>query len=362
MRHLTFYGHFTGHSSYPVVCNAIARWLIERNYDFSVVNLREALVGYWLSSRQVPFVNMGDYTASRRKTAKDVSLLFGFPGWHQAIPKHDVSIGCHVVDVSPAPPAWFALIEQNCDLVLTPSAWCKGLFENTLGVTKPIHVVRHGIDSQVFRPQGTANKLPAQRTVLRHYCSSPLLDRKGTREVVRAAEKLIQERADVTVVVSVPADARYSLAPYKQRPAASGSSLRIIFDTATSPVEVASDYRGYAAVVQPSRAEGFGLQPLEAVACGVPVVTTSVTGHAEWHQTAEPAVCHVATGKDAPCNDGMAPSINERSLYDAMLRAVDDRVALHGVAVETSHTLRQLWDWTTVLDRELAPVLLDVLS
>jgi len=362
MQHLTFYGHFTGHSSYPVVCKAIARWLIARDYDFTVANLREQPVDAWLAKHQVPFYYTGDCRATQRKPAKGASLLFGFPEWHQAIPRHDTSIGYHVADVSPAPPAWFAQIEQNCDLVLTPSEWCKGLFEDTLGITKPIHIVRHGIDSQVFRPQGLVNGPPTHRTVLRHYCSSPTFGRKGTVEVVRAAEKLIQAREDVAVKVSAPSQTRYLLEPYKERPSSKGSGLQIVFDRATEPSEIASNYRGYAVIVQPSRAEGFGMQPLEAVACGAPVVVTSVTGHAEWYKTAEPATLHVETGLDAPCGEGMAPSLDERSLYDVMLRAVDERVALREDAMEASHEVRTQWDWWAVLDRDLAPVLQSIVG
>ena len=45
--------------------------------------------------------------------------------------------------------------------------------------------------------------------------------------------------------------------------------------------DMASYLGGFDLVCQPSRAEGFGLVPLEARACGVPVAATLCTGHAD---------------------------------------------------------------------------------
>lgn len=356
---LTFYGHFTGHSSFPVVCNAIARWLLSRGYDFRVVNLRELAVADWLRSRQIRFTALKHPNKSVWQSAGGVSLLFAFPAWHAAIPRHDHVIGYHVPDVTPAPPSWFGLIEANCDTVLTPSKWCSHLLRNTLGVTKPVHVVRHGIDPDVFTPRGVVR---GNGKVLRHFCSSLLLDRKGTKEVVGAAERLIQEREDATVCVSAPNEVLYLLNPDGERAAVRGSRLSITSDQPTAPDEIAQVLRGSAAIVQPSRAEGFGLLGLEAAACGTPIVATSCTGHAEWARTVESARYHVRTLDDGRCGAGAAPRIDQESLYSAMLRAIDERAERRARAVEASAGVRRAWAWSAVLDSDLAPVLKSVLG
>jgi alpha-1,3-rhamnosyl/mannosyltransferase len=73
--------------------------------------------------------------------------------------------------------------------------------------------------------------------------------------------------------------------------------------------ELAELYRGAAAVVLPSRFEGFGLPVLEAMACGTPVVGTN-----------EPALVEVA--------DGAAVLVPREQLADGVRTALAERERL----------------------------------
>jgi len=60
-----------------------------------------------------------------------------------------------------------------------------------------------------------------------------------------------------------------------------GISDRILFTGNVNDASLANLYRGAAAVVLPSLYEGFGLPIIEAMACGVPVLTSNVTSMPE---------------------------------------------------------------------------------
>jgi Glycosyltransferase len=51
---------------------------------------------------------------------------------------------------------------------------------------------------------------------------------------------------------------------------------KVVFVEALKNAELACLYRGALGLVFPSLYEGFGLPPLEAMACGVPVITSNV--------------------------------------------------------------------------------------
>ena len=100
--------------------------------------------------------------------------------------------------------------------------------------------------------------------------------------------------------------------------------------------ELAELYRGAAAVVLPSRFEGFGLPVLEAMACGVPVVGTD-----------EPALVEVA--------DGAAVLVPRERLGEGLRTALAERDRLVAAGLERARRFswRETARCTAAVYREL---------
>lgn len=92
-----------------------------------------------------------------------------------------------------------------------------------------------------------------------------------------------------------------------------GVSDQLVFLGRVPDEQLPGVYRGAVALVFPSRYEGFGLPPLEAMACGTPVVSSTSTALAE-------VVGDAAVVIDPYDVDSMADGIN-RVVQDETLRA-----------------------------------------
>lgn len=119
-------------------------------------------------------------------------------------------------------------------------------------------VVPNGVNLQIFSPDQERRK---QRSVLMLYHPDP---RKGASDGLEALDLLRMRLPNVdTHLVGpvrpphpLPLGNRFTFYP-------SDAGLRHLYSTST-------------VLLYPSRIEGFGLPPLEAMACGCPVVATSV--------------------------------------------------------------------------------------
>lgn len=108
--------------------------------------------------------------------------------------------------------------------------------------------------------------------------------------------------------------------------------------------------------VQPSRGEGFGLIPLQALCSGVPIVATTATGHSEYLGypcTSRQGMVLIRTGDEAPIDDlpgSRAPSVSPWEIASALGFARAEWPRLHAQAQANAHIWRSNWSWEASLE------------
>jgi len=340
---VTFYGHFSGYSSYPTVCRAIASTLDGVGKDITLCDLRPET--HYDGVKHIPQVQATDWMDVQLRARLGVryadrgqegmGLTFGFPEWARCVPRHEVNVGYHVCDLNQIPPSWVEDMNR-LDHVLTPSEWCRSVFLRC-GVKAPITVVPHGVASVAI------DRSPEGPFTFLHFCSAAVPGRKGTLELVEAFHR-------------TSLDAR--LAIYTESPVVL-SSVRALKDDRVIAGEqpflgVWAQYERYRTahvVVQPSRAEGFGMIPLEALSVGTPAIATDGTGHAMFVLEEPPGLVPIPTGDLAPCppGPGLAPRVRFEDIGTSLLYAYDKYDTLRKAAQENRAAIQARWSWEKVL-------------
>ncbi len=147
---------------------------------------------------------------------------------------------------------------------------------------RPAHVIHHGIDCDTFAPSADKPALRAElglpvegRLV---GCYGRIRAQKGTDVFVRSMIAACRAEPDVIGVVMGGVTEGHGgfLEDLKAEVDVAGLAPRILFLPEVPVWEMARFYQALDLYVAPQRWEGFGLTPLEAMACGVPVIATRV--------------------------------------------------------------------------------------
>lgn len=193
------------------------------------------------------------------------------------------------------------------------STWLKNILKRKYGYDVPM--VNPALQHEVFYPR-TAEKEAAGNYVL----SLGKTGWKGFQDALKAFEIVAQQKRDV------------KLKAYAQERPALESNVPFEFIKSPSDEELAQIYSSAELMICPSWCESFPLFPLEAMACGCPVVTTP-------YGTEDYAVhednCLVVPPKDP------------RQLADAVMRLLDDEDLRERFKKEGPRTAKKFtWDKT----------------
>ena len=180
----------------------------------------------------------------------------------------------------------------------------------------PHTVIQHGVDLALFHPPETAEDgIAATGLPGRHLigCFGRVRHQKGTDLFVRAMIELLPQHPDWTAVVSGRVTAEHTAFGDKLKTdvAAAGLSDRILFLGEVPDIKVW--YRRLTLYVAPSRNEGFGLTPLEAMASRTAVVASDAGAYAELIVTGETGSV-VAAGDGEALTRAIAPYIADPTL------------------------------------------------
>ena len=146
---------------------------------------------------------------------------------------------------------------------------------------RPSQVILHGIDTGTFRPI-------ADRRAHRHSlglsesftigCFGRIRHQKGTDVFVDSMLEVLPHRPDVNALVMGRATEQHEpfLHFLREKVVQAGLEDRILFLPEAPVDDMPRWYQALDLFVAPQRWEGFGVTPLEAMACGVPVIATTV--------------------------------------------------------------------------------------
>jgi glycosyltransferase involved in cell wall biosynthesis len=161
---------------------------------------------------------------------------------------------------------------DNSDRVLVPSKWCQEIFAK--GGVKT-EVVPLGYDNEVFTYRQRINKRDnRQDFVFLHY--NAFNARKGFLELFKAFTQEFKPDEPVKLVLKTTLD----YAPFPIIPSMY-PNIKIMYgpvdETALAQICYDAD-----CFVFPSRGEGFGMTPLEAMATGMPIIIPNAHGLTEY--------------------------------------------------------------------------------
>jgi glycosyltransferase involved in cell wall biosynthesis len=187
----------------------------------------------------------------------------------------------HQGDQDTSPPQRIAVEHQLLRSVDGVIATCRDEVRELLALDadpERLHVVPCGVDLELFRPEGPrVEAWPSDAVKL--LCLGRIVERKGVQTVIEALAKA--PRA-VLVVAGGPAEAGLDSDPDIHRlravAAACGVAERVRFVGSVDKEQAAALLRTADAVVAVPWYEPFGIVPLEAMACGTPVIASAVGG------------------------------------------------------------------------------------
>ncbi len=167
---------------------------------------------------------------------------------------------------------------ETVDGVITVSEFSKKDIAKTFNYNADkISVTYHGIDRNIFSRKDVPTPIPEEYIL--HI--GGLNPRKGLRDFLEAFSKIKEELPHKLVLIDNKGwkDSKIHkiIGKYNLKD-------RVFLEKANTTDEMVSYYNYAAMLVFPSLYEGFGLPPLEAMACGCPVITSDNTSLKEMYK------------------------------------------------------------------------------
>ena len=181
---------------------------------------------------------------------------------------------------------------ETADLVITASEWGSEILKNS-HINTPVEVVPEGIDISQFHHWNRTARPSTPETRAReeefHFLSiGKLEDRKGISELLKAFSLAFSTQTHIKLTLKIhnPLDKDY-LQRFQQMLPDEIADQVVLAEgktnkNAMSNLEIVDLYKSSHCFVFPSKAEGWGLPLLEAIACGTPYIATHYSGQMEY--------------------------------------------------------------------------------
>lgn len=311
-----------------------------------------------LEIREYDVLNPGDMERAQDETQpEDVNIWFILEPTMGSVLGRNVALP--MFETNKLPGFYVNLLNHYADLVWAPSRWARDVLEANGVDGAQIDLVPGGVDASAFHPYCRPSASSAEGKT-RFLIVGKFEERKGYKQLFQAFSQAFNAQDDVELHIK----GDYFLAPDGKIPAlrqladALGSDKVVIHQGMFSRLDLFKLYNSADVFVFPSRAEGWGLPLIEAIASGMPVVATCYSGQSEYLDRMQglflPVKYALATIADVemnhfwPTDDGVPGSWAEPDTDDlaAQMRAAhEDLAAWKTNALQASEVIRREFDW-----------------
>lgn len=218
-----------------------------------------------------------------RIQSNDVSVFF-FPTLSEQFVKGTI-VKWGIFETDKLPDDYISYLKRS-HLIWVPSKWAEAVLISHGLNSDQIHVVHEGVNPDTYHPY--CRPKSSTGNIFRFFMCGKKETRKGFDELLEGFK--IAFGSDQTIELHLKAD--YFWRGQAQDDAKQDELSRQIdvlglnnvvpIHGALSTSDMALLYNNYDAMIFPSRAEGWGLPLIEAIACGLPIISTYYSGHTEY--------------------------------------------------------------------------------
>lgn len=279
----------------------------------------------------------------------DFELVIFYPV-HSFNKIHDKAAICTMFEANRCPDEWVKKINRLGIPVFAPSAFVEGMFQNS-GIKVPVHIWPLGIDTEFYAPK--LREYP-ENIPFRFLTLGKLEPRKNVVYAVQVFEEVFSNGENVEFIIKT----RERFLPQSIKETAKKDSRIKIIEKTISEEELRKLYYYADVFVYPSRSEGFGFPPRNAVATGLPTLVTDWSALAEIPGTIKVPIkglgpmptCGFSYGQE---NELLMANIDEMALSHLMSKMYYDK-RFYKDAADFAYDAKQLtWEESANLLVEL---------
>jgi glycosyltransferase involved in cell wall biosynthesis len=216
-------------------------------------------------------------------------VLFNFPGHYFYRHPHHYTIGLTMFELSGLPPSWVTKCNEM-DEIWVPSVFNQQTFVNSGVDPTKLHVMPLGVDTDYFRPGIPPLACPKRRSyAFLTVCSFDL--RKGIDVLLRAFFEEFSPQEDVSLIVKTRASTDEEIQNQQafidrisNEVTGKKSDSVLLYSSIQSwnEEDMLRLYNTADCYVLPTRGEGWSMTVMEAMATGLPVITTNWSAHVDF--------------------------------------------------------------------------------
>jgi glycosyltransferase involved in cell wall biosynthesis len=263
------------------------------------------------------------------------------------------------------PTQYIQFLQEVADIVWVPSEWGRAVLVNCGFDPNSVDTVPEGVNPYLFNPFARLQRQTSS-SPFRFLAVGKFEERKGYHQLIEAFGAAFRNDPSVELILKADHFLKSDKAANALQSLLTSSNLNnVVRITGNLSARQMSELYDVADVfVFPSRGEGWGLPLIEAIASGVPVISTCFGGQQEFlteirglfleiehdlETIADPEFLAIWPGLDRDGGQWAMPKI--RSIADNMRFAVAHQSTLSNHAAHASEKIREKFSWRRAAER-----------